>query len=196
MRVFESIITAIGCCAIFVEIPRNPLEIFHHSLTPWMCGRYKVLFFFPLIFHLILFDLTWRPHLHRRRYGNNNTERETHCNKIPVLIVIYSLHILWLSDMRSEGFQTFTWQFTQELSDPRPDLIDITSIFFTATWVIYVSFQLISHQKKKFCYSFELFICIHVLSFIVDTLSLIPCTSCVSEQKPLNPLILMYFYLN
>lgn len=102
--------------------------------------------------------------------------------------------------MRSEGFQTFTRQFTQELSDPRPDLIDITtrsaSIFFTATWVIYVSFQLISHKKKKLCYSFELFICIHVLSFIVDTLSLIPCTSCVSEQKPLNPLILMYFYLN
>lgn len=50
--------------------------------------------------------------------------------------------------------------------------------------------------KKKLCYSFELFICIHVLSFIVDTLSLIPYTSCVCEQKPLNPLILMYFYLN
>lgn len=138
---------------LIVEILRNPLEIFHHSLTPWMCGRYKVLFFFPLIFHLILFDLTWRPHLHRRRYGNNNTERETHCNKIPVLIVIYSLHILWLPDMRSEGFLTFTWQFTEELSDPRPDLIDITtrsaSIFFTATWVIYMSFQLISHPKKN-----------------------------------------------
>lgn len=169
-----------------MEIHRNPLEIFHHSLTPWRCGRYKVLFFFPLIFNLILFDLTWGPHLHRRRYGNNNTEREreTHCNRISVMIVIYSLHIFWLSDMRSEQFQTLTWQFTQELSDPRPDLIDITtrsaSIFFAATWVIYVSSHLISHQKK-FCYSFELFIRIHVLSFIADTLSLTLHFLCVSR---------------